>query len=250
MNNQLAKIMAEYDSIAKDYAKINYDRPLLRYAAYASFFKILGDLKGKSVLDLACGDGFITQKIKQLGAKSVLGIDVSEKMIEIALGVESKDPLDIKYQTGKVGQLGKIGEFDVVTGAFLLHYAKTRGELLGMCSNIAVNLKSGGYFVGLNNNPGFPLNPIEKYQDTISAELPLHEGSKLSVRISLGNNSANFINYFWKKETYEAAFRRAGLEPEWHSVKPTREGIGKMGGKFWQEFLNEPFFVIIKAMRK
>ncbi len=39
---------------------------------------------GKKVLDLGCGDGAHAKKIMELGAQSVVGIDISGKFIDIA----------------------------------------------------------------------------------------------------------------------------------------------------------------------
>ena len=46
--------------------------------------ELIGDVAGKSVVDLACGEGFYTRRIRQAGAKRVLGVDLSEGMIELA----------------------------------------------------------------------------------------------------------------------------------------------------------------------
>jgi SAM-dependent methyltransferase len=45
---------------------------------------LLGDLSGKSVLHLQCNSGQDTLSIKQLGAASVTGVDISDEAIEFA----------------------------------------------------------------------------------------------------------------------------------------------------------------------
>jgi ubiquinone/menaquinone biosynthesis C-methylase UbiE len=44
----------------------------------------LGDISGKDVLDLACGEGFFTRLIKQKTTGKVYGVDISENMISLA----------------------------------------------------------------------------------------------------------------------------------------------------------------------
>jgi len=44
----------------------------------------------------------------------------------------------------------------LVVTAYLLNYARTKEQLLDMCRAIADNLKSGGRFVSINNNPDQP----------------------------------------------------------------------------------------------
>lgn len=49
-----------------------------------SFLKVLGDVKGLRVLDLACGNGHYTRIIFERGAKEVDGVDLSSEMIHLA----------------------------------------------------------------------------------------------------------------------------------------------------------------------
>ena len=44
-------------------------------------FDLIGNVKGKTILDLGCGIGGHDRKLIELGAKSVMGIDISNKMI-------------------------------------------------------------------------------------------------------------------------------------------------------------------------
>jgi predicted RNA methylase len=39
---------------------------------------LLGDLRDKNVIDLACGEGFFTRSIKWAGAARVVGVDISK----------------------------------------------------------------------------------------------------------------------------------------------------------------------------
>jgi predicted RNA methylase len=58
-----------------------------------SFLGLVGDVSGKSVLDLACGTGFYSREFRRRGATDVLGVDISVEMIAAALGSEQRDPL-------------------------------------------------------------------------------------------------------------------------------------------------------------
>ncbi len=58
-----------------------------------TFFNLLGNFKGKNILDLASGTGFYSRLLKKQGAAKVLGIDISETMVEVARTEEKKDPL-------------------------------------------------------------------------------------------------------------------------------------------------------------
>ena len=47
-------------------------------------FSMLPDLRGKKILDIGCGMGQHAKKFFEMGAESVLGTDISEKMLEYA----------------------------------------------------------------------------------------------------------------------------------------------------------------------
>lgn len=67
------------------YAKMSRSRQGLSGAGEWYQFKALfPDLSGKSVLDLGCGYGWHCKYAVECGAKQVLGIDLSEKMIREA----------------------------------------------------------------------------------------------------------------------------------------------------------------------
>ncbi|MDO8521881.1 MAG: class I SAM-dependent methyltransferase [bacterium] len=240
---------AGYDSIARIYSQINEKRPLNKFAAYPTLFDAVGDVTGKRVLDLACGTGTVAREMHKRGAAKVVGIDQSKEMLKIARS-QNRGVRGVEYKHGRVGTLGKIGEFEVVTGGFLLHYSKTKEELLHMCVDIALNLEPNGVFVALNNNPLHPFASSEKYENRVDVDLPLHEGSELRVTIKGEDATVPFTTYFWKKETYGKALHAAGLtDVEWVAPVPTLEGIQEMGADYWKEFLENAPMMVIKARK-
>lgn len=119
----------DYNLIAAEYKRAK-QQPWRMYVEHFMMFELLGDLAGKSVLDLACGEGFFTRFIKQKGAARVVGMDLSEKMIELARQEESRGPLGIDYQVQDAQAVETPDEpFDIVTAGCLLNYASTRTEL-------------------------------------------------------------------------------------------------------------------------
>src|ERR1043165_6504266 len=121
------KTMTQYVAIALDYQKISAAVPL-RDAGWYSLRVRLGDLAGLSVLDLACGDGMGTRLIKRWGAGRVVVVDISPQMIALARQQEEAQPLGIEYRIADAAALGKIGNFDRVTAAYLLHYAENQAQ--------------------------------------------------------------------------------------------------------------------------
>lgn len=69
-----------------------------------AFIQMMGDVRGKHVLDVGCGEGYFSRVIADMGA-SVIGIDFSEPMIEAALEEERRKPLGVKYLTSNAADL-------------------------------------------------------------------------------------------------------------------------------------------------
>jgi SAM-dependent methyltransferase len=116
-----------------------------RYIANARFVAELGapvvellDPKpGERVLDLGCGDGYLTAKLASLGC-SVLGVDASAAQIEAA----RKLGLDARVADGH--KLEFDSEFDSVFSNATLHWLKRPDEAI---DGVWRALKPGGRFV-------------------------------------------------------------------------------------------------------
>jgi len=87
----------QYDHIGSKYDEYAQTAPLKRAESY-TFFRLVGELAGQRVLDLACGFGFYTRRLRQRGATQVLGVDISPEMIRLARQQEQTEPLGITYQ--------------------------------------------------------------------------------------------------------------------------------------------------------
>ncbi len=112
-------------------------------------FDLLGDIKDKIVLDIGCGYGAMTIKIAENGAKKVLGIDVSERMIEKGNKVNHHEK--IAYKVLSAENLDSLGEkFDVVVSCLAIHYIENFDELF---VNIFNALNTNGEFVFSMEHP-------------------------------------------------------------------------------------------------
>ncbi len=241
--------MTEYDKIAEKYSKKDEDRRAKKYSLTPTFFKLLGNLKGKTVLDLACGSGYFTRLIKEKGASEVIGVDISEQMIKLAEQKEKHNPLGIKYLIYDVLKLPKLGEFDIVVGSLLLHYSKTKEEIKKMCENIYKNLKPGGKFVALNNNPDNPISKHKEYDSIVTAKEPVKEGYPLTITLFVnGEESCSFVNYYWKKQTYNEIFKKVGFKNIiWQKMVVSEEGLKKFGKDFWENYSEDAHLIGISC---
>ena len=125
-----------YDPIAGQYKRAK-QQPWRAYVEAYTLMRLIGDPAGKAVIDVACGEGFYTRMIGQRGAAKVTGVDLSEKMIELARASEAKQRLGIDYIVGDGRNLGLAAEYDLAVAAYFLNYAHDRAELKAMCRGIA-----------------------------------------------------------------------------------------------------------------
>lgn len=114
-----------------------------------ALFSMMPDLKGKKVLDLGCGFGEHCRQFVNRGAEKVVGIDISEKMLEVAR-VENCDP-KITYLNMPMEDIAGLEErFDVVVSSLAFHYVE---DFEGVIRNIHNLLKENGIFIFSQENP-------------------------------------------------------------------------------------------------
>lgn len=107
-------------------------------------------VRGADVLDLGCGEGYVARNLRDRGAATVHGIDVSAKMIERARVQEVESPGDvpIRFDAGDASDLGHLGDdaFDLVVAVFLFNYLD-RAAMTRTMTEVARVLRPGGRFV-------------------------------------------------------------------------------------------------------
>jgi SAM-dependent methyltransferase len=115
------------------------------------FRELLPDLRDKRVIDLGCGFGWHCRYARQQGAHSVLGVDLSDKML--ARARELTDDPGIEYRHGAIEDIDfQAGEFDVVISSLALHYVP---QLDTICQRVHACLRPGGAFVFSVEHPIF-----------------------------------------------------------------------------------------------
>lgn len=114
-----------------------------------ALFSMMPDLKGKRVLDLGCGFGEHCKKFADYGAEKVVGIDISEKMLEVAM-VENSDS-KIRYINMPMEEIAQLQEkFDVVVSSLAFHYVEDFG---GVIRNVYNLLDENGVFIFSQEHP-------------------------------------------------------------------------------------------------
>lgn len=114
-----------------------------------ALFSLLPELNGKRVLDLGCGFGEHCMSYIKMGAAKVTGIDISEKMLEVA----RKENCDTKitYMNMPIEDISQINEtFDVVVSSLAFHYIE---DFTGVVNSVYEMLDNSGTFVFSQEHP-------------------------------------------------------------------------------------------------
>lgn len=129
----------------KDYYRDELNNPAI--------FRLIGEVRGQLVLDLACGEGYNTRILARKGAKAT-GVDLSEKLLERARLEERKEKLGICYYKSDAADLRRFvsNHFDLVTCFMALHDIKNYERAI---SEVARVLKGGSRFVFSVPHPCF-----------------------------------------------------------------------------------------------
>lgn len=220
-----------------------------------AFLRLVGHVRGLRVLDLACGNGYLSRRYATEGAK-VVGVDASANIIERARARESKEPLGIEFHVGDAAHLAFLPDarFDLVASNMALMDIE---DGAGAIREAARVLSRGGRFVASLSHPCFDQGPtstwltersfrttrtfrkIERYREAFAEEIPweLEPGRILTT-----------TGYHRPLTWYSRALRDAGLliraldEPE-----PTREFVeGSPQGPF---IAGIPLHLVIEAIK-
>jgi trans-aconitate methyltransferase len=194
------------------------------YAANARFVAVLGqgvlDLLdpqvGEHILDLGCGDGALTSKIKDLGA-IITGVDSSSDLLEAA----QAQGLHVRLMDGE--KLTFNQEFDAVFSNAALHWMLDSRAVI---NGVKKSLKPGGRFVGEFGGHG----NVAAISTALIAVL-----NKFDI-----DGAARMPWFFPSVENYRAQLRDAGFEVRSIALipRPTRLP-GEM--RVWLNTFANPF---------
>ncbi|SFS57072.1 class I SAM-dependent methyltransferase [Paenibacillus sp. 453mf] len=209
--------------------------------------RMLPNLKDKSVLDLGCGYGWHCRYAVEQGAKSVLGIDISEKMLERARGLT--DHQHIEYRRVAIEDLNVDDEsFEVVISSLAIHYI---GDFESLGHKVHRILTPGGHFVFSVEHPMFTaLEAQDFYYDTTGTKLhwPVDNYHLEGVR------EADFLGHAVMKyhrtvSTYVNGLLSAGFRlTQISELKPTAEMLSS--NPAYEEELRRPMFMLISAVKE
>jgi SAM-dependent methyltransferase len=151
-----------YNSHAERWAKNardvqNITHVFVEVPAILKYFK--NKLKGKRVLCIGCGSGDECKMFHDMGAKEVVGVDISDKLVAYCKLRYS----EIRFEVGSWSDfrfIPNLGKFDYVYSGFAIHYVD---DWTGVCNDVAFTLKDKGEFIFSTVHP--IKNSVEKEID-------------------------------------------------------------------------------------
>lgn len=134
------------------YSEMNRSRQGLAGAGeWEILEKLLPNFKDKRVLDLGCGYGWHCIYAMENDASSVVGVDISSKMLEVAK--EKTHFPQVEYRCCAIEDVDFPAEsFDIIISSLAFHYVDTYEDLV---KNLYRMLKSNGTLVFTVEHPVF-----------------------------------------------------------------------------------------------
>jgi ubiquinone/menaquinone biosynthesis C-methylase UbiE len=153
-----------------------------------TFVRVVGDIRGLRVLDLGCGNGYLSRRFAREGAK-VVAVDASAPIVDRARTRESREPLGVEYHVANAARLEFLpaATFDLVACNMALMDIE---DAAGAIREVARVLRADGRFVASLSHPCFDQGPsstwlferffrstkvwrkIERYRAPFADEIP------------------------------------------------------------------------------
>lgn len=133
----------------------NEPQSLSDFTGRPPVFELCGNVAGKTILDVGCGEGYCSRILSRQGPERIEAIDLSERMIELA---NSAIPpgANINYQVGSATSLPYENDtFDLAIGVFVYNYI-TVDEMRQSMAEVHRTLAPGGRFVFSVPHPALP----------------------------------------------------------------------------------------------
>jgi ubiquinone/menaquinone biosynthesis C-methylase UbiE len=218
--------------------------------------RLMGSLKDKDVLDLACGQGFFAIGFAKAGGR-VTGIDISPELIALA-EEHAKGVAGARFLVAPANALEVIPD-DSQDVAVCVLALQNIADVHGVCKEMARVLRVGGSFHFVLNHPSFrvPKNSswewdeeagqqfrrVDAYMTELKVKIAMHPGKK---------NSPETVSFhrplqFFVKALAKQGFVISGME-EWLSHKNSDSGPrAEEENRIRREI---PMFMYIKAEKR
>jgi 2-polyprenyl-3-methyl-5-hydroxy-6-metoxy-1,4-benzoquinol methylase len=162
---ELHELRQSWNRIAEPYQRQwNRRADVVQYGPYIpdeSQLRLLGDVRGKRVLDLGCGGGQAAIALSLAGAEC-LGVDISDVQVEYARKLASEYAVSPEFHCSEMAEFlarQEVAIYDIVLSILAVPYVEDQKSLFRSIRRV---VKSGGRFIFVTNHP---LNDITRTEE-------------------------------------------------------------------------------------
>jgi SAM-dependent methyltransferase len=151
-----------------------------------ALLRVLGSVRGLRVLDVGCGNGYLTRRLRRLGAARAVGVDASDVSIRLARRREAAHPSGAEFLRADASRLTQFedGAFDRIVANMSLMDIR---DAAGTIREIGRLLDARGRFVCSLSHPCFDIDDrsawvVERrpYRESIARKV---EGYRRETRV-------------------------------------------------------------------
>jgi ubiquinone/menaquinone biosynthesis C-methylase UbiE len=148
------KIIRAYETLADRYNELIDHKPHNAYYDRPNTLSLMPEIKGKHILDAACGPGKYAEILLENGAL-VTGFDISPRMVELAKERNQGHGTFFVHDMSLPLTMFQEASFDVILCALAMHYIEDWNPTLREFYRV---LKPGGHLVISIEHPFFEYN--------------------------------------------------------------------------------------------
>jgi toxoflavin synthase len=237
-------INTEFNRVSAEYSDLTMTDPSKIFVQQPESLRLLGNIKGKNVLDIGCANGTLTRMLAQRKA-IVEAFDPSGEEIAEAKRIESVERLGIKYYVSNRPEENREDYFDLALATMVLPCVTIYSDLEQIFKIAFGALKPGGKFVAITINPYYKRFGRIAYNRRFSK---FDDGSNRTEFFSNGKLKMCITDVlFHSSGDYKNASEAAGFHKlEWRKLRIDPDGIKKLGSDYWKNFESDcPYIGII-----
>jgi RluA family pseudouridine synthase len=242
-----------YDTLLEDRTNDHYDNTVI-----PGTLALLGDIRNQTVLDLACGQGIISRRMAELGAR-VIGVDAAPRLIEAA---RKRSP-DVRFEAADARDIGVLKLTDVDQAICVMALSNI-DPLAPVFAGVASALKPSGSITIVIAHPTFRVpgrsdwgwddrqwkqyRRVDAYLSPFEREIQMHPGKAASGK---PGGDASTPTFHRPLSAYIHTLHTAGFAithmQEWISQRAASSGPrADEENRARKEF---PLFLALKAIK-